>query len=305
MTRIMRHELDKPGGMKFQTSVVTSELVILAPGLLGGSVAKAARAFGVAGRIVIWARRREVRVALAEQGWCDGVVETAEEAVKQASLVVLAAPVDRIIELAERVGPHLPEGAVVTDVGSVKAAVCGRCEAVMPAGRWFVGAHPMAGGEKTGWENGSEDLFEGKTCFVTAGAGTPAEVVAKVEGFWRGLRAEVVGVSPEEHDRIVAHISHLPQAVATALGGFLATKPGEWRGLAGNGLKDTTRIAASDATMWVEIFQQNREEVGRAMAGFRVELEGMEKAVTAGDWEEVRRRLERGKGWRDGFVQKK
>jgi cyclohexadieny/prephenate dehydrogenase len=276
-------------------------LAILAPGLLGGSVAMAARARGAARRIVSWARRPEVRGALLAQPWCDAVAATPEEAVRAANLVVLAAPVEKIIELARRIAPALPDGAVVTDVGSVKGRLCRECAAAMPPRACFVGSHPMAGSQKTGWENGSAELFAGRACFVTPGPGADAHATGLVTDFWRVLGGRTVSVAPAQHDEIVAHISHLPQALATNLCDLLAQKNPAWREHAGAGLRDTTRIAAGDATMWVEIFRQNRDEVLRAIDQFQARLAGLRAAIDHGDWPEVRARLERGKKFRDSL----
>jgi prephenate dehydrogenase len=283
------------------TKGVLENLVILAPGLLGGSVARAAHARGLARCITVWARRPEARLKLREQAWVSHVADSAESAVRDASLVVLAAPVDKIIELARQISPHLPAGALVTDVGSVKGELCRACQTALAPCSHFVGAHPMAGSEKTGWENATATLFEKRVCFVTPLAGADEAAVARVAGFWADLGAEVTTVAPDQHDEITAHISHLPQALATSLATFLASKNPQWRNLSGNGLRDTTRIAASDATMWIEIFQQNRDEVLRAMRAFQDELQGFQTALANRDWTEVRTRLERGKAWRDGF----
>jgi prephenate dehydrogenase len=280
---------------------VFDQLTILAPGLLGGSVAKAAHARGLARRIVIWARRPEARQQLRTQPWCTQVTDTPDDAVRSASLVVLAAPVDKIVELARQIASHLPAGAIVTDVGSVKSELCRSCSAAMPAGVTFVGAHPMAGSQKTGWENSSETLFDNRTCFVTPLANTPASAVETVVQFWQALGAVVTTLAPDQHDAIVAHISHLPQALSTTLCSFLAQKNPAWRGFAGGGLRDTTRIAASDATMWIEIFQQNRDEVLSALREFQHELQGFDTALANREWGEIRARLERGKIYRDGF----
>lgn len=279
-------------------------LTILAPGLLGGSVARAARTRDVARRIIIWARRPEVRAQLAAQPWCDEVAPTAEAAVATADLVVVAAPVTRIIELVARAAPHLPPGAVVTDVGSVKAEICrAAAAALIDAGATasFVGSHPMAGSALTGWEHGDPELFVRRTCFVTPLATTPTAAAATVARFWSDLNAEVVTVSPDDHDEIVAHISHLPQVIATSLGTLLAARPPAWSQLAGNGLRDTTRIAASDDTMWIEILQQNREEILRALSLYADELHRLQAALANRDWTELRTRLQRGKAWRDGL----
>lgn len=292
--------LDIGGELPFSV-LMLDQLTILAPGLLGGSVARAAHVRGVARRIVIWARRPEVREALRSQRWCTDIADTPEKAAAGASLVVLAAPVERIVELAGRIGPVASRGTIVTDVGSVKARVCRECAPVMGPGVHFVGSHPMAGSQKTGWENGSEELFSGRTCFVTPLPDSSPEAVATVAAFWGALGGKVAVVAPEIHDEIVAHISHLPQSLATTLCGALARKDPQWRAFAGGGLRDTTRIAASDATMWIEIFQQNRSEILKALGGFQQELDGFRKALEAGDWPELRRRLESGKAYRDGF----
>ncbi len=277
-------------------------LAILAPGLLGASVARAARAHDLAGTITVWARRPEVRAALRGQPWLDHVADTPEHAVAHADLVVLAAPVDKIIELDRRIAPHLPHDCIVTDVGSVKAPVCAAAAAhPRPRGACFIGSHPMAGSEKTGWEHGTPALFQGRVTFVTPAPDTPAAALQKLEDFWRAVGSTVVVESPEKHDEIVAHISHLPQALATSLACALATKDGQWRHLAGNGLRDTSRIAASDASMWVEIFQHNREAVLHALALQERELADFRRALEQSDWPEIRARLERGKTWRDGF----
>jgi len=280
---------------------VIETLAILAPGLLGGSAAMAAHARGVAKRIVIWARRPETRLALQGQPWCHEVLDTPEAAVAGADFVVLAAPVEKIIELAEKIGPKLRAGAVMTDVGSVKGELSRRCHATVSPLAAFVGSHPMAGSQKTGWENGTPQLFEQRVAFITPLENTPTWAVEKVVRFWNDLGSEATTVSADEHDEIVAHISHLPQAVATSLCTFLAQRNHAWRNFAGGGLRDTTRIASSDASMWVEIFQQNRDEVLRALGGLQDELQALRAAIANREWTEVRARLERGKAYRDGF----
>jgi prephenate dehydrogenase len=192
-------------------------------------------------------------------------------------------------------------GAIVTDVGSVKGELCRACHAALASHSHFIGAHPMAGSEKTGWENATDNLFEKRVCFVTPLPSADETAVTTVVRFWRDVGAEVTTVSPDQHDEITAHVSHLPQAIATSLATFLAAQNPQWRNLAGNGLRDTTRIAASDATMWIEIFQQNRDEVLRALRQFQDELHGFQTALANRDWPELRTRLERGKAWRDGF----
>ncbi|GAB5558672.1 MAG: hypothetical protein SynsKO_03190 [Synoicihabitans sp.] len=277
-------------------------LCILAPGLLGASVARAAHTRGLAKRVVIWARRPEVRLALVEQDWCDEVAPDAATAVKSASLVVVAAPVTRIVPLVESIKADLPAGSVVTDVGSVKAEICRLARATLADGpAVFIGSHPMAGSEKTGWENSDAELFQDRTCFVTPDESDDSTQVEMLVKFWQDLGSEVVTVGADQHDEIVAHISHLPQVIATNLGTLLGQRPAKWSQLAGNGLKDTTRIAGSDATMWIEILEQNRDEILRALNGFEDDLHHFRSALSNRDWTELRTRLERGKAWRDGL----
>ena len=278
-----------------------TQLTILAPGLLGGSVARAARERDVAQRIVLWTRRPESRLKLRAQPWCDAVAETPGDAVRHASLVVIAAPVDQIVPLTRQIAPDLASGTLVTDVGSVKNEISRLGHAALAPHAHFVGAHPMAGSEKTGWEHGTATLFEHRTCFVTPRVDTAAQATATVVEFWHALGAEVVTVAPDQHDEIVAHISHLPQVIASSLCGFLATKNPAWRDHAGGGLRDTTRIAGSDPQIWRAILEQNRDEVLRALSGFEVELHGLRAALANRDYVEVAARISRGKAYRDQF----
>jgi cyclohexadieny/prephenate dehydrogenase len=278
-----------------------SQLTILAPGLLGGSVARAARARGVAQRIVIWSRRPETRLKLREQPWCDAVADSPEAAVAEASIVVIAAPVDRIVPLVQQIAPALPAGALVTDVGSVKGEISRLGGNALRPRAHFVGAHPMAGSEKTGWEHSSAGLFENRTCFVTPLPGDDPAAVQKVVEFWHLLGSEVVTVGADQHDEIVAHISHLPQVIASTLCSFLAHKNPAWRNHAGGGLRDTTRIAGSDPQLWRTILEQNRDEILRALRQFQDELHGFQMALSNRDYIDVTARLERGKAYRDQF----
>jgi len=276
-------------------------LTILAPGLLGGSVARAARAHGAAGRIVLWARRPESRLTLGEQPWCDAVADMPEAAVRGAQLVVIAAPVDRIVPLVRQIASHLDAGAIVTDVGSVKGEITRLGHAALAGHAHFVGSHPMAGSEKTGWQHASAELFKGRTCFVTPLEQTDPRAVETVVRFWRDLGGEPVTLSPDTHDEIVAHISHLPQVLASSLCAFLTKKNPAWRNHAGGGLRDTTRIAASDPQLWRTILEQNRDEVLRALRQFEDELHAFQIALANRDYTEIVARLERGKAYRDEF----
>ncbi len=277
------------------------EIAILAPGLLGASVARAARHFGAARHTVLWARRAEVRLPLQEQPWCSRVADTPADAVRSAQLVVICTPVDQITALVRQIAPALAPGAIVTDVGSVKGEICRHSHQALAPRHTFVGSHPMAGSEKTGWEHGRADLFKGRATFVTPLPETDPKATERVAAFWRALESDVATVEPDVHDEIVAHISHLPQVLASTLCAALAKKDARWRNYAGGGLRDTTRIAGSDPKLWKSILAQNRDEVLRAVRAYQDELHGLERALANRDWFEVQAILERGRAYREQF----
>ena len=280
---------------------MVEQLTILAPGLLGASVAQAARRAGAARRIVVWARRPEVRLELATLPWCDAAPTTPEEAAQGASLVVICAPVDQIVPLAGRIRDHLPAGAIVTDVGSVKGDLCRHARAACSrpdGGVTFVGSHPMAGSEKVGHEHGRADLFQHRACFVTPLEDTPPATVEAVVRFWHELGAVPVTLSPDAHDEIVAHVSHLPHLLAVTLCHLLAGRPADWRNLAGPGLQDTTRVAAGDPRLWQGILEANRDEVLRALRSCQAELDMLHATLANGDSSGLLAFLQRGRDWR-------
>ena len=277
------------------------QIAILAPGLLGASVARAARHYAAARQITLWSRRPETRLQLKDQPWCDRVADTPAEAVRDAQLVVVCAPVDQIAPLVGQVAAHLAAGALVTDVGSVKGEICRLSQQALAGRAEFVGSHPMAGSEKTGWEHGRADLFARRTVFVTPLPATDPKAAGRIAAFWTALEAEVATVEPDAHDEIVAHISHLPQVLASTLCASLAQRDVRWRNHAGGGLRDTTRIAGSDPKLWKTILEQNRDEVLRAVQAYQEELHGLERALANRDWFEVQAILERGKAYRDLF----
>ena len=276
-------------------------LVILAPGLLGASVARAARHYGAARQITLWARRPETRLQLKGQPWCDQVAETPADAVRQAGLVVVCAPVDQIVPLVAQIAPALAAGSIVTDVGSVKGEICRQGDKALAPRAHFIGSHPMAGSEKTGWEHGRADLFLRRTVFVTPLPGSDPAAAARVAAFLATLEADVATVAPDAHDEIVAHISHLPQVLASTLCAGLARHDARWRNFAGGGLRDTTRIAGSDPRLWKTILEQNRDEVLRALRSYQEDLHGLERALANRDWFEVQAILERGRAYREQF----
>ncbi|HEU4369212.1 MAG TPA: prephenate dehydrogenase/arogenate dehydrogenase family protein [Methylomirabilota bacterium] len=260
-------------------------LAIVGVGLLGGSVAKAARARGLARDIVgIGRDLARLRPALSE-GALDRATTDVAEGVAGADCIVLGAPVLANEALLGPVWQAAPAGAVVTDVGSTKRGIVAAAER-LAAGRrevHFVGSHPMAGSERSGYGVARADLFAGATVVVTPGEAGEARAVKAVEEFWTALGARVVTLDPETHDRAVAAISHLPHVVAWALVDAVTRFEPDALAIAARGFKDTTRIAAADPEVWREILTDNRAAVAASVAAFRRALDDLDALVAAGD----------------------
>ncbi len=276
-------------------------IAIFGPGLLGASLGLAVKERGVARRAAVWARRSEVREACRRRSWCDEVFANPEDAAADAGLGIICTPVEAIRPLAIRVAAALPEGAVLTDVGSTKSLICRQTQAAMLGGAFFVGSHPMAGSEKSGMEHARADLFLDRPCFVTPLADTPDDAVDAVTAFWMRLGMEVRTISPEKHDEIVAHISHLPHVLAVLECTLLAGRDEMWRNCAGPGLRDATRIASGDPSLWKSILKENHEEILRAVKAYENELARFRSALANRQFLEVLNYLERGKACRDRF----
>jgi len=267
---------------------VYERIAVIGLGLLGGSVARAARARGVA-RAVVGATRR--RSAL-ERALADGAVDavaTREEAVRDAELVVLATPVSAMAETIRAVAPMLARGATVTDVGSVKAVLHETLPGLLPRGARYIGSHPMAGSHERGFEQSREDLFDGAPCVVTETEASPEQ--AKLCAFWSALGAHVFVRDAAEHDREVAWVSHLPHVLAYAFAEALERAPADSRDLAGSGFRDFTRIALSEPEMWGEILTENRKALAAPLQVAAEVLSGIARAVEANDADALERKI--------------
>lgn len=275
------------------------QITILGPGLLGASIGIAARERGLANRIVSWSRRTETRANCLSQSWCDDVFDCPEAACEGSRLVIVCTPVQTIVPLLTRVAKGLSSKALITDVGSTKSQICREAKGVDLGDATFIGSHPMAGSAQTGMAHARGDLFEDAVCMVTPLEDTPPAEAGRIAAFWEALGMQVTHVSPERHDEIVAHISHLPHLLASALCSFLAKRDSGWKGLAGKGLFDTTRIASGDPELWRQILESNREEVVRAINGLEEELHQIKSALINEDTASLKQRLERGKHYRD------
>ncbi|MCL5269553.1 MAG: prephenate dehydrogenase/arogenate dehydrogenase family protein [bacterium] len=237
-----------------------TRLVIHGVGLLGGSLGMSVRRRGMAGRVVGLGRSPERLEHARRLGAIDELTTRPEAALDGADALVVALPPAQIRAGWRALAPLLRPGMFVTDVGSVKAPIVAQAERDLPKGLLFIGSHPMAGSEKTGVEHGRDDFYEGAACILTPTARTHPDALALATAFWHALGARIVVAPPDRHDRLLAGLSHLPHLVAAALMQTLGrdwASPAELAAIAGNGLRDTTRIAAADPAIWKDIFTQN------------------------------------------------
>ena len=281
-----------------------NQAVIIGVGLIGGSLGMILRRKGLASSVVGVGRRIENLKTAVALGAIDRYVVDSREAVKDADLVILATPVDTYERHLKEWASCLRRGAIVTDVGSVKGELVARSERQMPAGVHFVGAHPIAGKEKTGAAAGSEDLFTGRRCVLTPTQDTDPQALEQVQALWQEAGAVVLTMDPHLHDKILGAVSHLPHAAAFALMNALVDIRREvpaldLAGHSGGGLRDTTRIAASSPEMWRDIFLWNRDNVVACIKAYERSLCELRQLIQDGDAAGIEKLLERAKEERE------
>jgi prephenate dehydrogenase len=265
---------------------LVERMTIAGVGLIGGSLAAAARRAGLVGEVLGFGRTAANLAVARERGLVDRIV-TDDAAAADVDLIVLATPVETCTALAERFRRHARASTVVTDVGSVKGTLVAALERVWRDGAGgVVGAHPIAGSEASGAAAAQVDLFRDRLCILTPTARTPPAALALVRTLWEGVGARVEEMSPETHDAILARVSHLPHVLAYALMRAVAGREAEGRRLldyVGTGFLDVTRIAASPAEVWRDILLANRPALGAALAEMQVALDELVALVEAGD----------------------
>ena len=250
-------------------------LSILGVGLLGGSLGLAVKKAVSGCHVVGYAHRKATLDAALERSAIDEGYADAASAVRGADLVVLCTPVGNLRETLIAIAPVLESGAIVTDVGSTKAAIVAAAENDYPNLR-FVGSHPMAGSEKKGVAHASVDLYRDAVCITTPTAKTDPAALAQVEAFWRLLGMRIKRLAPEEHDRAVCDVSHLPHAVAAAL---VTMQTDAALPLAGKGFLDATRIAGGDGGLWRDILLENRANLVDSIARLRSSLDALQELL--------------------------
>ncbi|MEI8235071.1 MAG: prephenate dehydrogenase/arogenate dehydrogenase family protein [Verrucomicrobiota bacterium] len=282
-----------------------NQLAILGPGLLGGSLALALKARAPQCRVAIWARREAA--AAEARGICDLASTELADVVRGAGTVVLCVPIGAMPGLAEQIAPLVEPGALVTDVGSVKAPVV---EALVPlierAGRGrFVGSHPMAGSEQAGFSAARADLFEGTVALLTPHPGADPAAVEAASALWRLVGCGIRTLSPAEHDTAIGLVSHLPHLIAASLVDFVCAQNPEAIGFCGNGLRDTTRIASGLPEMWTEILATNRAVLSGQLEAFIARLQEISLDIASGNDSQLKTFLTNAKVRRDRHIQRR
>jgi cyclohexadieny/prephenate dehydrogenase len=283
------------------------KIAIIGMGLIGSSIARAARAKGGVCAIAATARSPKTRQRVTELGLADKVVETNAEAVKGADLVIVCVPVGACGAVAKEIGPHLEPGATVSDVGSVKRSVVRDMGAHLPKNIHFVPAHPVAGTEHSGPDAGFAELFEGRWCILTPDAGSDTQAVDRLATFWRLLGAKVEIMTAEHHDIVLAITSHVPHLIAYNIVGTAAdmeeVTQSEVVKFSAGGFRDFTRIAASDPVMWRDVFLNNKEAVLEMLGRFSEDLAALQRMIRWDDGPALEALFTRTRAIRRGIIE--
>jgi len=246
---------------------------ILGVGLLGGSIGLGVRSITKDCRIIGYGHRRATLDAALKIGAIHEAYDQLAPAVRDSDLVILCTPVGLFSQLLHELGPLLSPHAIVTDVGSTKRSIVAAAEGFPPNPSRFVGSHPMAGSEKRGIEHARADLYRGALCILTPTSRTSPQVLAEVREFWQMLGMQTCEISPDEHDRRLADVSHLPHAIAASL---ITLQEDASFALAGKGFLDMTRIGSGDAILWRDIFLDNRDYLKESLARLRRQIGALE-----------------------------
>jgi cyclohexadieny/prephenate dehydrogenase len=282
-------------------------VALIGIGLIGSSISLACQRAGLAGTIV-GSARTPVTIATAHKlGLIEEGYATAAQAVRGADLVIVCVPVGLSGAIAAEIGPHLAPGAIVTDVGSVKAAVVKAMAPHLPPSVHFIPGHPIAGTEQSGPESGFAELFDGRWCILTPDANANAAAIARLTAFWQGLGSHVEVMTAEHHDLVLAITSHVPHLIAFNIVNTAAhlerVTDSEVIKFSAGGFRDFTRIAASDPTMWRDVFLNNKEAVLEMLGRFTEDLVMLQRAIRYGQGETLSTTFSDARTIRRGVIQ--
>lgn len=277
-------------------SFLFRKVAIIGVGLIGGSLGQALKKHKLAKEVLGVSRRKETLVQAVKMNAIDHGSHDIKRAVVNADLVVLATPVSIVNAMFETIAPHIKKNCIITDVGSTKVSIVADAQKTLPNPAMFVGSHPVAGSEKKGVEYSNPELFAKMNCIMTPTSDTHRHAVDRVKKMWSTMGAQVKIMSPEEHDQILAYVSHLPHLVAYAL---MSTIPDERLPFGAQGLKDTTRIAASNPEVWRDICFANARNIINAIDECAENLGRLRKAITDKDEKILMNELKNAKKKRD------
>ncbi|EPX80678.1 prephenate/arogenate dehydrogenase family protein [Litoreibacter arenae] len=282
-------------------------VALIGLGLIAGSLFYAMKRAGLAGVVVGYARSAETRDVAREIGLCDRVVDSAAEAVEGADLVILCVPVGAMGAVAAEIAPHLKQGALVSDVGSTKGAVIEAVAPHLPEGVHFIPAHPLAGTEQSGPRSGFAELFDNRWCLLTPLEGTDPEVLERYKELWRQMGSNVDEMDAPHHDLVLAVTSHTPHLIAYTMVGVAddlgRVTDSEVVQYSAAGFRDFTRIAASDPTMWRDVFLANKDATLEILGRFTEELFALQRAIRTGDGEQLHDYFTRTRAIRRGIIE--
>ncbi len=287
-------------------SVIYDRVALIGLGLIASSMYWAIKRSGLANEVTGYARSAETRDVARGIGLCDRVCDTAVEAVQNADLVVLCVPVGVMASVASEIGPHLKSGATLSDVGSVKQAVIDAVAPHVPDGVHFVPTHPMAGTEQSGPRSGFAELFDDRWCLIVP-EGADEDATQKLESFWHALGSNTERMDVAHHDLLCAVVSHIPHLIAYTMVGVAddlrRVSDQEVVKFSAAGFRDFTRIAASDPTMWRDVFLNNKEATLEILGRFTEELFALQRAIRTGDGSHLHDYFTRTREIRRGIIE--
>src|SRR5580700_190971 len=266
---------------------IFDKVALIGIGLIGSSLARALRRDSPETEIIACARRAETLDTVRRHAIADATTHDPAQAAAGADLVVFATPLSAYPEIGERIAPMLKDGAILTDVGSVKQAVIRDLQPHVPRGVHFVPGHPVAGTEHSGPESGFAELFRDRWCILTPLPDTAPEAVAKVTRLWEQAGMRMTQMAADHHDKVLAVTSHLPHLIAYTIVGTATDLADDLKSeviaFSAGGFRDFTRIAASDPVMWRDIFLKNREAVLDILQRFTEDLTALQRAIRRGE----------------------
>ena len=288
-------------------AVMYDKVALIGLGLIAGSLSLAFRKHGLVGQVKGYAKTEATRKTAAEIDLCDVICDSMAETVADADLVILCVPVGAMGPVMKEIAPHLKKGAVLTDVGSVKRAIIDAIGPHVPADVTFIPSHPLAGTEHSGPTSGFAELFENKWFLMTPLPGTDRKEVERLEALWKAIGSKVGEMDAEHHDLVLAVTSHVPHLIAYTMVGVAddlrRVTDTEVVNYSAAGFRDFTRIAASDPTMWRDVFLNNKDATLEILGRFTEELLDLQRAIRRGDGDLLFDHFTRTRAIRRGIIE--